>query len=106
MRIVNPIDIGMRCVIPLGMSKVRVFSFDERGGRRPDPERPGKSTWPHCLHVHLNKYRAGELAESLVRFINTAKEGDHYTFSSMGKLLEVDEDTDETSEELEGLRGD
>jgi hypothetical protein len=94
----------MHAVIPLGMSNVRVFKFDERGGRKPDPERPGKSTWPHCFHMNLSKYSAGVLAEQLVRFINTAKEGDEFTYSSMGQLVEMDEDTDETFDM--GARGD
>lgn len=105
MWIVNPIDKVCTVSYHRGMSKVRVFSFDVSGGRQADPERPGKSTWPHCIHIHMDKYRAGLLAEELVRYLTTAREGDSFTYSTMGKLMEIDEDTEEVSEELEGLKG-
>jgi len=73
---------------------IKRHTFEVHGGRKEDPDRPGKSTWPDHIHLKISRFYAEMLVKELLNHL-LDKEGrdtdfDYYT---VGKIeTDISED--------------
>ena len=65
---------------------MKSHEFEFHGGRKDDPDRRGKSTWPDVLTIDMDRFHAWDLIHSVLHQLRHNGESDMITYSVCGEL--------------------